>query len=245
MFGRLTRFSLITLTVVFALTLFNACETEVEYRDVIKEVPVEVPVEIPVEVPIEVPVNVPFEDETRINDLNRQLEELRQSYEAQLEQLNAAYNERLEELQSLNTGNQSLLQGIEELQNTHRRETVALNESYSAQIADLQSRLNDALFFYIYELRVYKMNDPDRGYDHIINQTQARSWYTSYVANSVPEQCVFYSEFSFRRAVEQSPYVTVDADTIINQIAENRFDLVYGSYWQDGYFIFWFVKPLW
>jgi hypothetical protein len=230
---KLTSFALLTFTVVCALTLFNACEHEIEYRDIIKEVPVETPVEIPVE------------DTARINELNAQLEELRTTYEAQLEQLITAHNERLEELRSSGTDNQALLRGIEDLQAAHQREIEALHESYNAQIADLEERLNTAMSFTIYELRVYKLSDPDRGYNPILNQAQARSWYSSYVPSRVPEQCVFYSEFSFRQAVEQSPYVTVDADTIINQIAENRFDLVYGSYWQDGYFIFWFVKPLW
>ena len=74
---------------IYAMALFNACEHEIEYVEVIKEVPVEVIVRVPVY------------DRSEINRLNAQIISLRNQYERELSELRDIHRKEIEALNSL------------------------------------------------------------------------------------------------------------------------------------------------
>jgi len=237
------------------LTLFNACQPEIEYREVIKEVPVEVqvevpvkvpyevPVKVPVEVPVKVPVEVPVYDESRINELIAQIEELQSSYETQLSELNEEYNSKLEELLSSDTSNELLLQQIKELEENQKSQIEELNITYNSKISELEELISSLTTGEICEIRVHKVYDKDKSYKTPTTDT-AIEYYCAYVRHSwyyVPEEVtiVHDTDNQLEIAIAESQYVNCDIDTIRKDMEENQ--ISYGFYWEGDYIILWFV----
>jgi len=130
-------------TIIFLLALLIACEPEIEYREVIKEVPVEVIIEVPVV------------DESRINELINQLNNLKQLHDGQLLELENLYNAKLFELNNSNLENDILLQKIEELELAYQTKISELNDSFTIEKALLQNKLTNEANYQLNELRKY------------------------------------------------------------------------------------------
>jgi hypothetical protein len=131
----------IIFAIVYFLVLLISCQPEIEYRDVIKEVPVEVRIEVPVV------------DESRINELIRRLDYLQQQHDAQLLELEELYNAKLLELNSANLDNDMLLRQIEELKLAYQKEIGELNDGFAVEKAALQNQMNYEANYQLDELR--------------------------------------------------------------------------------------------
>jgi len=132
--------------IICLLALLIACQPEIEYREVIKEVPVEVIIEVPVV------------DESKINELISQLNNLQQQHDSQLLELEELYNKKILELNNANLDNDLLLQEIEEMELAHKKEILDLNNSFSIEKEALQIQMNNEANYQLDELKKYYDN---------------------------------------------------------------------------------------
>ena len=123
------------------MVLFNSCGTEIEYVEVIKEVPVEVIVEVPVY------------DRSEINRLNAQIINLRNQYERELSELRDIHKKEIEDLNSFITDSESLLLQIEKMRQSHQKEIDALCAGFSAEIEYLKKQLKEEADYQLEELK--------------------------------------------------------------------------------------------
>jgi hypothetical protein len=112
------------------LTALVSCKPDIEYREIIKEVPVEVVIEVPVV------------DESRINQLINQLNQKEKQHEAQLTEIEERYNAQIQELKNNSSGNTFLFQQIEELEMAHQQEIWETNSNFETEKAGLQNQIN-------------------------------------------------------------------------------------------------------
>jgi len=128
------------------MVLLIGCKPEIEYRDVIKEVPIEVIIE------------VPAVDESRINELISRLNLLQQKHEADLSELEELFNANLLELNNANLDKDLLSKKIEELKLAHQKEISKLNDSFDMEKKALQNQLDYEANYQLNELLKYYNN---------------------------------------------------------------------------------------
>jgi hypothetical protein len=123
------------------MALFNTCEAEIKYIEIIKEVPVEIIVEVPVY------------DDSEINKLNDQLNDLRIQYEKELSELNNKHEKEIEALNNSFTDSEYFLSKVEELNLSHQNEIDALNRRFAADNDNLKNQLRQEANIQLEELK--------------------------------------------------------------------------------------------